>query len=244
LRKQRISCQGLVQARRTQAVISLLIEGNWLPVSNLIIGQVGKYRYSLYSPFQNATVSIVVDVMLVGRTKVVSLHSSVWLENATDVPVRMRLHVPPSLLTVAPEQRGPADHSLRTDSGRLSLSPAPSGGSFRAAAASPAPGAAAGPTQDSRRLSTPMHDARRSMVRPYSVPGDLALGDCDVMLRPLMPGEGQYLPLAAMMNGIVYFTAEGAAPSSPSPMPPCNITRVLQRCLRTTAALPHYAHPR
>lgn len=133
-----------MQARKKLAVISLLVEGNWLPISNLVVGQVGQYRYSLYSPHDNASVSIVVDIQLVGRTKVVSLHSCVWLENATDVAIKLRLHVPPSLLVVAPEQAVDEDHSHRTESGRLSLSPVPSASSIpripRTRASSPVPG--------------------------------------------------------------------------------------------------------
>ena len=41
-------------------------------------------------------------------------------------------------------------------------------------------------------------------------PGEWLLGDSDINLRSLHPGEGQYLPLAAMLNGTVYFTPEGA----------------------------------
>lgn len=133
-----------MQARKSLAVISLLVEGNWLPISNLVVGQVGRYRYSLYSPHDNATVSIVVDIQLVGRTKVVSLHSCVWLENATDVAIKLRLHVPPSLLVVAPEQAVEYDPSLRTESGRMTLSPVPSAGSIPRVPRSVAPSSAPG----------------------------------------------------------------------------------------------------
>jgi uncharacterized membrane protein YgcG len=135
--------QDVLQARKKLAVISLLVEGNWLPISHLLVGQVGQYRYSLYSPHTNATVSIVVGIQLVGRTKVVSLHSSVWLENATDVAIKLRLHVPPSLLVVAPEQSQDREALARSES-KMSVSTNASVGSLHRAsrnvAASPAHG--------------------------------------------------------------------------------------------------------
>ena len=46
----------------------------------------------------------------VGRTKIITLHSGVWLENRTDRRVAFRLHVPITpLVAPAPEQAPPSD---------------------------------------------------------------------------------------------------------------------------------------
>lgn len=156
------------------AVISLLAEGNWLPVSNVVVGQVGKYRYSLYSPHDNATVYIVADIQLVGRTKVVSLHSSVWLENGTDVPFKLRLHVPPSLLVVAPQQAMDYEYegSVRTES---VLSPAPSASSLpklsRNVGPTPVPGSSRslGAGASGSLGQTPMHAGLSGTCCPSSL---------------------------------------------------------------------------
>ena len=44
---------------------------------------------------------MVVDIILVGRTKIITLHSSIWLENQMDRKISFRLHIPISPL-VAP----------------------------------------------------------------------------------------------------------------------------------------------
>ena len=55
---------------------------------------VGKYRYFMHSPAQHDSVPVIVDIILVGRTKIITLHSGMWLENRTDRRVAFRLHVP------------------------------------------------------------------------------------------------------------------------------------------------------
>lgn len=202
-----------VQARRMQSVIALLVEGNWLPISNVIISQVGKYRYAMYSPHQSATVHVVVDVMLVGRTKVISLHSTVWLENSTDLPVRVRLHVPPSLLAVTPTVDTAPPGAARTASGGPHPSRSASMGCMT--------------TRSASRMQTDAYAKRaahegeirrgvRDADRQRS--GEAGSGS-DVYLRLLRPGQGQYLPLAAVLQSTVSFIAEGVLPSSGSAVP-------------------------
>ena len=62
---------------------------------------VGKYRYYMDSAEERGHLPIIVDIILVGRTKIITLHSGVWLKNATDRRLAIRLHVPISSL-VAP----------------------------------------------------------------------------------------------------------------------------------------------
>ena len=65
---------------------------------------VGKYRYHMYSPAEHDRAPVVVDIILVGRTKIITLHSGIWLENRMDRKVAFRLHVPITPL-VAPGRR-------------------------------------------------------------------------------------------------------------------------------------------
>lgn len=67
---------------------------------------VGKYRYFMHSPAEHVSVPVIVDIILVGRTKIITLHSSIWLDNRTDRRVAFRLHVPITPL-VAPVAEAP-----------------------------------------------------------------------------------------------------------------------------------------
>ena len=86
---------------RKHQVIHLLLEGNWLPLHNVLVNQVGKYRYKLENPHTNHHVDIIVEIILAGRTKVISIHSPIWIANNTTLPLRLRLHVPTSTLVAA-----------------------------------------------------------------------------------------------------------------------------------------------
>lgn len=66
---------------------------------------VGKYRYFMHSPAEQDRAPVVVDIILVGRTKIITLHSGIWLENEMDRKISFRLHIPISPL-VAPGQPG------------------------------------------------------------------------------------------------------------------------------------------
>jgi hypothetical protein len=51
---------------------------------DVAVNVVGKYRYRMTSPADSTWVPLIIDIILVGRTKIITLHSSVWLENAID----------------------------------------------------------------------------------------------------------------------------------------------------------------
>lgn len=55
---------------------------------------VGKYRYLMDSALKRGHLPVIVDIFLVGRTKIITLHSSIWASNVTDRPLAMRLHTP------------------------------------------------------------------------------------------------------------------------------------------------------
>lgn len=44
---------------------------------------VGKYRYEAREPLGGSRLPLMLDVLLVGRTKMLRLHSCLWLENNT-----------------------------------------------------------------------------------------------------------------------------------------------------------------
>jgi len=67
----------------------------------------------MHSPSEHQTLPVIVDIILVGRTKIITLHSSIWLTNSTDRHVAFRLHVPITPL-VAPARVGPPNRKQRT----------------------------------------------------------------------------------------------------------------------------------
>ena len=109
----------------------------------------GKYRYRMNSPADNTSVPVIIDIILVGRTKIITLHSGVYVENGIDREISFRLHIPTTPLVPPP----------------------------RAAAAAPGRG-------------------RRDE-------------DGVVMVGPLAPGAGCYLPLTAVLGGSLFLRAEG-----------------------------------
>lgn len=181
-----------MQARRKHAVISLLLEGNWLPITNVLVNQVGKYRYQLYSPHENVHLHIVIDVLLVSRTKVISVHCPIWIENATDLVLQAHLHVPTSLLAVLPDPESAQGASaLRIDSAsRLSGQPS---GVHAAPLLGVGSGGGTAAGADASAAGFQGHGAGRRSI-----------------LQPLKPGSGRFLPLPAMLDGLLYLTPLGA----------------------------------
>ena len=94
-----------------------------MSLQDVAVSVVGKYRYTMMSPAEHDRVPIIVDIILVGRTKIITLHSSLWLENHTDRPVSFRLHVPLTPLT-APTH--PANSS-QDPTGNIIIGPFPPG---------------------------------------------------------------------------------------------------------------------
>ena len=125
---------------RLGAVINLHFEGNWMPIRDVPINVVGKYKYTMTSPADNTVMPVVVDVILVGRTKIITVHSGIWVENSIEIPISFRLHVPTTSL-VPP-----------------------------------------GVIKRKQKLS----------------------GEGDVLIGPLKPGEGVYLPLVASLGGLLF----------------------------------------
>lgn len=128
-------------AERLGSVINLHFEGNWMPIHDVPINVVGKYKYSMISPADNTTVPVLVDVILVGRTKIITVHSGIWVENSIEIPISFRLHVPTTSLV---------------------------------------------PPGIFKRKQRSTNDE-----------GDLLIG-------PLKPGEGTYLPLIAPLGGLLF----------------------------------------
>lgn len=52
------------------------------------------FRYYLRSPQQDVVLPVIVDVVLIGRTKMLRIHSAVRIDNSTHVPIRLLLHLP------------------------------------------------------------------------------------------------------------------------------------------------------
>ncbi|QDZ21895.1 vacuolar protein sorting-associated protein [Chloropicon primus] len=80
---------------RTSAIqvecLNLQFEGNWSPLLQVNVSLVGKYKYTLEAPLHNIEVPVIVDIILVGRTKVISVHSPYWIFNRSDRELAFRL---------------------------------------------------------------------------------------------------------------------------------------------------------
>jgi hypothetical protein len=73
-------------------------------------------------------VPVVVDIILVGRTKIITLHSAIWVENNIDRPLALRLHVPTTPLVPPP---GGAAAAASTAEGDVRVGPlAPGAGCY------------------------------------------------------------------------------------------------------------------
>jgi hypothetical protein len=73
--------------------LNLQFEGNWSPLLEVNVSLVGKYNYMLQAPLDNIEVPVVVDIVLVGRTKVISVHSPYWIFNRSDRDLIFRLQL-------------------------------------------------------------------------------------------------------------------------------------------------------
>lgn len=86
-----------------------------LVFQDVAVNVVGKYQYQMMSPAENSRVPVIVDIILVGRTKIITLHSSIWVENFSDRNVSFRLHVPMTPLAAPPGNPSGRDASLGND---------------------------------------------------------------------------------------------------------------------------------
>ena len=93
-------------------------------MQDVAVSVVGKYRYQMLSPREGNRVPLLVDIILVGRTKIITLHSGMWVDNRTDKNLTFRLPVPVTPLT-APAAAGSGAHSdtiigpIAPDKGRM-----------------------------------------------------------------------------------------------------------------------------
>ncbi|WIA12623.1 hypothetical protein OEZ85_006280 [Tetradesmus obliquus] len=65
--------------------ISVQLAGSWLPLEDMAVDVVGKYRYDVRDPLGGPSLPLLLDVLLVGRTKMLRLHSCIWLQNNTSM---------------------------------------------------------------------------------------------------------------------------------------------------------------
>ncbi|RMZ53056.1 hypothetical protein APUTEX25_001175, partial [Auxenochlorella protothecoides] len=110
-------------SERVGATLHLHFEGNWMPLRDVAVNVVGKYRYRMASPADGTTVPVLVDIILVGRTKVITLHSSIWVENSIDRPLSLRLHTPTTPLV--PPGAGARDAREARDAASADLAVGP-----------------------------------------------------------------------------------------------------------------------
>jgi len=163
----------LLGSERTGSMINLHFEGNWMPVRDVSVNVVGKYRYLMSSPADNTTVPLIVDIILVGRTKIITLHSAIWVENSINRDILLRLHIPTTPLVP------PATATTISSS---------SGGASRSRGS----GYGAGPPTG----------LGGGGVRSGKTEGD-------VMIGPLASGSGCYLPLTAVLGGLLFLRPSG-----------------------------------
>ncbi|KAK3275586.1 hypothetical protein CYMTET_16293 [Cymbomonas tetramitiformis] len=71
--------------------ISMQLEGNWTPLKDILVDKVGKYVQEMRSPFDKSTMSVVLEVTLVARTKILSVHSLLRICNSTMRPLQFLL---------------------------------------------------------------------------------------------------------------------------------------------------------
>lgn len=78
-----VAPDGALLASGVAGAICLQLGGDWLPLEDVAVDVVGRYQYQLRHPLGGPVLPLVLDVLLVGRTKMLRLHSCVWLSNAT-----------------------------------------------------------------------------------------------------------------------------------------------------------------
>eukprot|EP00210_Caulerpa_lentillifera_P006324 g6040.t1 len=63
--------------------ICVTFAGNWEPVQNIVVDKVGKYGYPLRSLSSQGQMSVIVDITIKDKVKVISIHSIYKIENQT-----------------------------------------------------------------------------------------------------------------------------------------------------------------
>lgn len=85
----------------TAVVMSLQFEGDWMPITDVIVNHVGRYLYHLHSPFENLSVPLHIDVSLDGRVKTITLHSPLRIRNTTSRSIMGSLYMRGESLSAA-----------------------------------------------------------------------------------------------------------------------------------------------
>eukprot|EP00878_Enallax_costatus_P006928 GHUV01007260.1.p1 GENE.GHUV01007260.1~~GHUV01007260.1.p1 ORF type:complete len:2890 (+),score=849.52 GHUV01007260.1:2-8671(+) len=104
---QHLSADGSLVSSGLANAICIQLAGSWLPLEDVAVDVVGKYRYELRDPLGGACLPIMLDVLLVGRTKMLRLHSCIWLENNTGMKLEPCLQLGSGCTT--PIVLGPGD---------------------------------------------------------------------------------------------------------------------------------------
>eukprot|EP00884_Botryococcus_braunii_P017936 jgi/Botrbrau1/4826/Bobra.0325s0040.1 len=73
--------------------INIQLEGNWAPLTDIVIDKVGKYAYTVGNANEGQSTPVVMDVSLDIRTKVLTVHSPYLIENLTAHPLQFSLHL-------------------------------------------------------------------------------------------------------------------------------------------------------
>ena len=53
-------------------------------LQDVSVNVVGKYRSRMPSPADDTWLPVIIDIILVGRTKIITLHSGIWVENGIE----------------------------------------------------------------------------------------------------------------------------------------------------------------
>eukprot|EP00775_Hariotina_reticulata_P006353 gene6353-6586_t len=80
-RVRHLAADGSLLSTGMANAISIQMAGSWLPLEDVAVDVVGKYRYEVRDPLGGAALPLLLDVLLVGRTKMLRLHSCLWLQN-------------------------------------------------------------------------------------------------------------------------------------------------------------------
>ena len=114
--------------------LNLQFEGNWSPMLHVNVSLVGKYKYMLQAPLHNIEVPVIVDIVLVGRTKVISVHSPYWVYNRSDRDLVFRLqqslgylNAPSSQMTASSSERDGVAKDVSSD---FTIGPIETGSGF------------------------------------------------------------------------------------------------------------------
>ena len=174
-------------SRMHSLIINLKFQGNWMPVTRILVNHIGKYRYELVSPHDGLRVPLIVDISLKARTKIISVHSMIRVRNYADVPLRLRLHVP------ALDVVGPVSNEYGA-SETLDPSPEMSRRGGRPSDAEPGQIATGA---ESPAGSVNRFDGASINVATTSI--DLGWFKC---------GDEQYLPVHSVLGGSLFVAAE------------------------------------